>query len=242
MEEEMYFFIADISGYTAYMLKNVTDFTHGTLIVTELMEALIQEASLPIEIAKLEGDALFLYLQQSKVPREYRDNPQLFGDKILQFFHAFFSKLRQLESSTTCTCGGCANIHNLNVKMVAHYGKAAIHHIGKFQELSGVDVIVAHRLLKNKVKEKCYLLMTESAHQRLTLPSEGTTIPATEEDKDLGTFSVYVYYPSFAKSHSPHLKSSFAASSAHHLKLIWGGLLLKLGLKKTPQFTHFPPR
>lgn len=237
----MYFFIADISGYTAYMLKNVTDFTHGTLIVSELMEALIQEASMPIEIAKLEGDALFLYLLQSKVPREYRDNPDLFGNKILQFFHAFFSKLDQLERSTTCTCGGCANIHHLNIKMVAHYGKAAIHQIGKFQELSGVDVILAHRLLKNRVKEKCYLLMTESAYRRLQLPSTGTLTSGTEEDKDLGSFSVYVYYPSFAKRSVPNLKGSFLAVSTQHLKLIWGGMLLKLGLKKKPEFTHFPP-
>lgn len=240
-EQEMFFFIADISGYTAYMLKNQMDITHGILIISQLMEALMKEVCLPLQISKLEGDAIFLYLPKDKMPAEYLSNPNCLGDHVLRFFQAFLSKLLELKSSTTCQCGGCSNIQKLNLKMVAHYGKAAIQQIGSFQELSGVDVILVHRLLKNQIQEKCYLMMTEPASQKIDLPSEGRLIQAEEEDKDLGKIRVKVYYPLFPElSMSIPKKGSFLATTIGHLKLMVGSLLLKLKIKKTLDFHNFP--
>ena len=185
-EEEMFFFIADISGYTAYMLKNEMEYTHGTLIVSELIKCLVKEVQTPMEISKLEGDAVFLFLRNAAIPEEIRNDPTLLGQKILQFFTVFSHKLKELQQSTACDCGGCSNIDKLNLKIVAHFGKAATETIGSFKELAGVDVIIAHRLLKNQVKEKRYLLMTESAHSRLKLPMDGKVEQWDEHDKDIG--------------------------------------------------------
>ena len=51
---------------------------------------------------------------------------------------------------------------NLTLKFIAHYGvckEVPIHNVIK---LVGSDVILAHRLLKNNVPEKEYLLLSEN--------------------------------------------------------------------------------
>lgn len=240
-EEEMYFFIADISGYTAYMLKNEMDYTHGTLIVNELIKSLVKEVQMPMEISKLEGDAIFLFLKNDQIPQEIRDNPLFLGQKMLQFFTVFSCKLKELQHSTACDCGGCSNIDKLNLKMVAHFGKAAIDTIGSFRELSGVDVILVHRLLKNQAKKKRYLLMTEAAHSRLLLP-EGKLDQWEEHDKDIGTIPVFVYYPPEEEILSEKKALTFFEKTKSHFKLAIGGALLKCGLKKPGNFNHFPPK
>ncbi len=229
MNEEMYFFIADISGYTAYMLKNQTDLAHGTIIVSELMASLVKQVRIPMEISKLEGDAVFLYLRKNKIPNEFLDDPLLLGKKILFLFQVFTNKLRTLQYSKVCACGACSHIEKLNLKMVAHYGLASINKIGAFRELTGVDVIIAHRLLKNQVQEKRYVLMTEAAYKHLAFPSEGKIVHSQEQDKDLGVIPIHIYYPPeiIIEEEEP---SSLNKAIAH-LKLIWGSLLLKLNLK-----------
>lgn len=60
-EKEMFFFIADISGYTNYMLINQMEMQHGKLSITFLIHSLVKYIDLPLEISKLEGDAIFMY-------------------------------------------------------------------------------------------------------------------------------------------------------------------------------------
>lgn len=229
MNEEMYFFIADISGYTAYMLKNQTDLAHGTIIVSELMGSLVKQVHIPMEISKLEGDAVFLYLRKDKIPLEFLHDTQLLANKILSLFQAFATKLRSLQYSKVCACGACSNIEQLNLKMVAHYGLASINKIGSFRELTGVDVIIAHRLLKNQVQEKRYVLMTDAAYQHLSFPSEEKIVHSQEQDKDLGVIPVHIYYP--PEFHIEEKEASSLKKAIAHLKLIWGTLLLKSNLK-----------
>jgi hypothetical protein len=196
-----------------------------------------------MEISKLEGDAIFLFLREEKIPKDIRENPLILAQKILQFFSVFSKKLKELQLSTACDCGGCSNIDKLNLKIVAHYGKAVMDTIGTFTELSGIDVIIVHRLLKNQVKEKRYLLMTESVHSRLVLPKEGKIAQSEEIDKDIGSIAVYVYYPLEKEPSLPEKKElSFYERTKSHLKLAIGGTLLKWGLKKHPDFHNFPEK
>lgn len=241
-EEEMFFFIADISGYTAYMIKNEMDYTHGTLIINELIKCLVKEVQTPMEISKLEGDAIFLFLRSSQLSDEIRNDPRRLGQKILQFFTIFSQKLKELQLSTACDCGACSNIEKLNLKIVAHYGKAAMNTIGSFKELAGVDVIIPHRLLKNQVKEKRYLLMTEAAHSRLELPQDGKIERWDEVDKDIGAIPVYVFYPPGQEVISEKKPLNFFERTKSHFKLAIGGALLKWGLIKRRPFHHFPEK
>jgi len=54
--------IADISGYTRFMMKNHTARVHAHGIISDLLSAVIKEAQLPLEVNKLEGDARSFWL------------------------------------------------------------------------------------------------------------------------------------------------------------------------------------
>jgi len=55
----------------------------------------------------------------------------------------------------------------LRLKVIDHYGVAIRSKVSGFDELSGVDVIVLHRLLKNDVNGSEYTLLTEPAYRFL---------------------------------------------------------------------------
>ena len=59
--EPVILIIADISGYTRYMTANARTLAHSHVIITELVKAIVRQIELPLEVAKLEGDAVFLY-------------------------------------------------------------------------------------------------------------------------------------------------------------------------------------
>jgi len=70
-----------------------------------------------------------------------------------------------------CNCAGCMGLEGLTLKFVAHAGEVAIHgptgrhcpsttrRVRGREEIAGVDVILVHRLLKNAVPIREYLLM-----------------------------------------------------------------------------------
>ena len=66
-----------------------------------------------------------------------------------------------------CKCAICRNSSELALKIVVHTGTAVFHQISGFNKVSGPDVILAHRLLKNSVPEKEYLLMSEAAYNAI---------------------------------------------------------------------------
>ncbi len=238
-EEPMYFFMADISGYTAFMLKNQMDYSHGTLIVTELISALVKEVQVPLEISKLEGDALFLFMTEKKAQKVFGNNRAALTNRLLRLFSIFYDKLHKMQISADCKCGGCSNIDKLNLKIVAHWGNAAIVDIGSFRELSGVDVILLHRLLKNKVQEKRYFLLTENAYKRLPLPAGTEVTQSQEEDQDIGVIPVYIFYPQ--KNAVPDLKRpSPLLRYLSHLKLAFAEWLIKVGIRKQGVFHNIP--
>lgn len=132
--------IADISGYTRFMIANQTELAHSHEIVGALLEAIIAGVEIPLTIAKLEGDAVFLYLIKDSGPsggtlRQVRL-------KLLRLFDAFSSTLRELATTRRCTCGACRNIEQLHLKVIAHSGTALVYAIAGGTELASVDVIV----------------------------------------------------------------------------------------------------
>ncbi len=240
MPDEMFFFIADISGYTQYMVRNQMEHDHGVLLINELMAALVDEVALPMEVSKLEGDAIFLYLPYEKLSAEMHNDPRLLTEKILRFFTTFQRKINAMQEVSVCDCGACTHLSSLDIKIVVHFGKASMVKIGSFMELSGVDVILVHRLLKNQVKERRYLLLTDAAYQKLKLPAEGKLVQSEESDKDIGKVKVYVYFPPEGVP-PPEKKEQTAWKKIQgHAKLIVGAALLKFGKKKSRHYHNLP--
>lgn len=57
-------FILDISGFTEFV--HYTEISHSKHIVSELLELLIDENSIGLELAEIEGNALFFYKMTKK--------------------------------------------------------------------------------------------------------------------------------------------------------------------------------
>ena len=51
--------IADISGYTEFMLSHQKALVHSQMVVGELINTIVESVGPSLEVAKLEGDAVF---------------------------------------------------------------------------------------------------------------------------------------------------------------------------------------
>lgn len=188
--------IADISGYTRFMVSSDVEIRHSQHIISELIQTLIREVQIPLEVSKLEGDAIFLYAKKDSDVFTIDDVRRITGDKLVRFFMAFHERLQQLGSDTSCNCGACSNLHALSLKIVVHSGEALFYRIHDFNELSGTDVILVHRLLKNSVTGDEYLLLTEPAYLDIGYPSEFGAVEGHENYEHLGEVKTFVYHPS----------------------------------------------
>ncbi len=151
--------IADVSGYTDFIIQNQTALLHAEEIISQLLESVISTIDTPLKINKLEGDAALMFA-------EIDDNENLVVLNVLQqvigFFGKFEKKIAALTSERAmCPCEACQRVRDLKLKVVVHKGEAAFKKIQNFEELAGVNVVLAHKLLKNNLPTNQYLLLTE---------------------------------------------------------------------------------
>jgi uncharacterized protein YndB with AHSA1/START domain len=150
--------IADVSGYTGYLAGVELD--HAQDILADLIGTVV-DALLPFRLVKLEGDAAFTCLDGERV------DGSLLQDTVEGTYVAFRRRLRDIRQASHCECNACVLIPRLDLKLVVHHGTAARHRIAGWEELVGSDVILVHRLLKNRVTESsgltAYALYTQAA-------------------------------------------------------------------------------
>lgn len=182
VDDEFLLLIADVSGYTRFMLANRTARVHAHGIMSDLLAAVIEEVRLPLEVNKLEGDAIFMVA--ARQADGWQSIGADIGRRLEEFIAAFDRKLSELASSTICDCIACQQMVTLRLKVIGHYGVAIRSRVSGFDELSGVDVIVLHRLLKNEVPGAEYILLTEPAFGFLTPP--GDYVAHREHYDDVG--------------------------------------------------------
>jgi hypothetical protein len=185
--------LADISGYTSFIRMHHISLLHAEQIVTALLETIISQVEAPLVLNKLEGDAAFFYARAGDDP----GLAKLVLDKLVTFFPAFKARQQELIKAGEggCFCEACCNIDQLRLKIIAHYGQAVIKQVRHLEELAGGDVILAHRLLKNRIPTHEYLLLTESFYQWSGgLPGPE---PQVYQDayEDIGAVRGRVYYP-----------------------------------------------
>ena len=145
--------IPDISGFTAFV--NTTEINHSQHIISELLELLIDTNELDMTVSEIEGDAVFFYKKNS-VP----ELNQVIAQAKTMFIN-FHNHLRKYESQRLCDCGACSTASRLSLKVIAHCGELGFIKVKDFQKPHGSEVILAHRLLKNDIKNDEYLLLTE---------------------------------------------------------------------------------
>lgn len=185
----MFFVIADISGYTKFMLTSRTELIHSQGIISDLLNAVIAQVEIPLTIAKFEGDAVFMYAANDG-KHDWQTVKNMLGNKLFAFIDAFDKKLQELAEANICHCQACLGMGKLKLKVLAHYGQGLKYEIAGHTELSGVDIIMVHRLLKNHLPVSKYVLLSEDAQQQLKIERQWQkTVESYPED--VGDIKVY---------------------------------------------------
>ncbi len=148
--------LADISGFTEFV--TATELEHGPAIIAELLGEVMRELSPPLPIQEVEGAAVFALGADEAV-----GSPDTLFGTLEAAFAAFKSRQRELAADETCPCRACSSVESLDLKIVTHHGRYLRQMVGDRSQAAGVDVILAHRLLKNGVGRRAYLLLTEAA-------------------------------------------------------------------------------
>lgn len=155
-------FIPDISGFTKFV--QTTEVTHSQHVIAELLEVLIEANTEELQLAEVEGDALFFY----------REGELLSQEKLLAqietMFTAFTGHLKLLEKNRICPCNACATAPKLELKIVAHCGDIEFIEVQGNRKPFGKQVIEVHRLLKNSVESDNYVLISKELSSDIELP------------------------------------------------------------------------
>ncbi|MEM1136237.1 MAG: DUF2652 domain-containing protein [Bacteroidota bacterium] len=177
--------IPDISGFTKFV--NQTAQEHSRHIISELLEIIIKAGKPELEIAEIEGDAVFFYKLDATNIFEFVIN------KAKKIFIDFHQHLLLYENRRVCNCGACSTAVNLNVKIIAHFGNIGFIEVGKKKKPFGKNIILIHKLLKNSINSEGYLLLTnafenyECKEEEWFRPEKGNTFY-----KDIGNIP-YIY-------------------------------------------------
>ena len=146
-------FMPDISGFTQFVSE--TEVMHSQHIVQELLEILIDSNHLNLQVSEIEGDAIFFYR-----PGDKPDIKSLL-QQVEKMFTRFHAHLKLYEHQRICPCGACKNAVDLSLKIIVHFGDVTGISIKEHKKLFGKDVILLHRLLKNSLNRREYVLFTE---------------------------------------------------------------------------------
>ena len=178
--------IADIGGYTRFMNLHRMSLAHAQENTLRLLDAVI-DAAPDLELSGLEGDAAFLYATDPSASEITRSLAGL----ATAMHRAFHHEQAHMEQLRVCWCDGCVQTGKLTVKIVAHYGEAVLSATRGHATLTGVDVILVHRMLKNSVPVIEYVLMTDPVAECLDESTRGLCKPLIHDFDGLGNTSTH---------------------------------------------------
>jgi hypothetical protein len=235
--ERVLMLIADIGGYTRFMNVHRLSLAHAQEVVGRLLDAVIEASDGMFEVAKLEGDAVFLY---ARLPANREPDLEPFTAKVRLIRQKFLERQQEYGLNRLCTCDGCVQVAQLKLKFVSHLGEAAFQRIRRFNELAGVDVILVHRMLKNSVPVSEYVLMTDPIHDRLAPSLKEVAKHAQEEFEGLGlTQTHYIDLNDVALGTLPEFKPTLLGKIWQWLQLNVRSIPYILGVRKPCQgFRH----
>jgi hypothetical protein len=183
-----YLVLADISGYTSFVAQ--TEIEHADMALSFLLETLVEKISSLLTICQLEGDAVFAYIEESRL-----EEANSLLELIDQTYLAFRDKALTLYRGATCPCRACQALPTLDLKFMVHHGEYLVQNVAGVSHLLGTDVNLIHRLAKNHVSEstgwKGYALFTNQGLERLQT-DKTSFVQQTESYEHLGEVETYV--------------------------------------------------
>ena len=168
-------FIPDISGFTQFV--KTTEQVHSKHIIRELLEIIIARGREVFTVAEVEGDAVFFFREGETYPA------QKLNELVRSIYQEFHAHLSDYEYKRICDCGACRTANDLRLKFIVHAGDIDLIELEDREKPFGEPVIAVHRLLKNGIPEKEYILYSCAFLKNNDVEANGTGIM---EDDDLG--------------------------------------------------------
>jgi Protein of unknown function (DUF2652) len=133
-------------------------------------------------LVKLEGDAVFAAASAPSLDGR--------GEGVLETvaatYRAFVDARTRAIPANDHVCTACPAVAHLDLKVILHRGHTVRQSVGASSDLLGPAVTLAHRLLKNTIRDEIgyrpYLFLTEPAASALGLPDVGTAHGETYAD------------------------------------------------------------
>lgn len=159
---------------------------HSQDITARLLESMV-DAVPSLELVEIEGDAVFLYAPYEEIADRPASESAL--DLALTMHQAFHARQQWMVARNMCSCEACKKVGTLRVKFVAHLGEVATQTIRDRTKLVGIDVIAAHRMLKNDVPVEEYVLMSDSVFERCEPSLRERSVQIDQELEGVGPMS-----------------------------------------------------
>ncbi len=172
VECDTFVVIPDISGYTRFMQLTRFAAGHAQFVVAQLLDAIITAARPTLLPTRVEGDSVMFYAESARAdPVKGASGPSI-AAAVRDMVTAFYHKRAELLAGNLCPCEACKHITELDLKVVVHRGDILRYRLRGLEDLSGMAVIEAHRLLKNSVGRNRYVLVSEAAASDVRLTWE----------------------------------------------------------------------
>jgi uncharacterized protein YndB with AHSA1/START domain len=138
----------------------------------------------------MDGDAVLAYSTDQDFP-----SGEVFLTICENLYNTFSTCRRDIIANTTCPCRACANVRNLDLKIMAHHGSFEEMKFGPVTDISGSDVILVHRMAKTDVKAvtgiRSYALFSDAAVEAMDVDAALT--PFSQTFEHFGDVSMKVY-------------------------------------------------
>lgn len=151
--ESAFFCVPDITGFTKFIAT--ADISFSREVIPALLRKLIDCNILKMKVGEIEGDAIFFY-KTGRLPSVSRVASQCTA--LYQTFSDFITSIKENDPENYQLYLADSQ---LGLKIIIHYGHISIANIKGRIKLLGEDVIIAHKLLKNKIPDFNYILLTE---------------------------------------------------------------------------------
>jgi hypothetical protein len=146
---------------------------------------------------------------------------------------AFHATLQIIDQNQICGCAACVGAERLRLKVVAHRGEACVRRVRQVQELTGECVIMVHRMLKNDVPLREYVLFSSELAQAAKAEMQCRLTACRVALEGFGEMpSAYLDLRQLAGEIPPAVRLPWPLRFAAY---VWHGILAlpyRLGLKK----------
>jgi hypothetical protein len=183
-----YLVLADLSGYTSFVAQ--TEIDHADVVISAMLETIVEKLSGLLTIVKLEGDAVFAYVPDSGI-----SGCEAMLELLDTTYRIFRDSANTMYEGATCGCKACKAIPMLDLKFFVHHGEYILQQVAGIKDLMGNSVTLIHRLAKNRVTESTgwngYVLFTGNCLERMQADKK-LFVQQAETYEHLGNVETYV--------------------------------------------------